>query len=82
LALASFARIGIKLPHQSGAISRLGRRVTSLQPGDLLFLADRSGVVYHVIVYIGNNQIVEAAGVGIGVVKGQVYPYSFAERFI
>jgi cell wall-associated NlpC family hydrolase len=80
--MAAYARIGIKLPHQSGGQAGYGRPVTgALQPGDLLFLSGRGGV-YHVIVYVGGGQIVEAASPGQGVVKHGLYPYSFARRIV
>lgn len=83
LLVAAFARAGVSLPHQSGAIARYGRPVSGpLQPGDVLFLSDRKGNVYHVILYAGAGQIVEAASPGQGVIKHAVYPYSFARRLV
>ncbi len=82
LLVAAFAHIGVRLPHQSSAIAGYGHPVTGpLQPGDVLFLAGRGGV-YHVILYIGGGQIVEAASPGQGVIRHAVYPYSFARRLI
>jgi cell wall-associated NlpC family hydrolase len=82
LVMAAFARIGIRLPHQSGGIAGYGRPVSGpLQPGDVLFLSGRGGV-YHVMIYAGSGQIVEAASPGQGVIKHAIYPYSFARRLI
>lgn len=82
LVMAAFAHAGIKLPHQSGGIAGFGRSVSGpLQPGDLLFLSSKGGV-YHVIIYVGGGQIVEAASPGQGVIKHAVYPYSFARRLM
>lgn len=83
LIMAAFARIGIRLPHQSGGIAGYGRPVSGpLQPGDVLFLSDRKGNVYHVILYVGSGQVIEAASPGQGVIKHGIYPYSFARRFV
>jgi cell wall-associated NlpC family hydrolase len=82
LVVAAYARVGIRLPHQSSAIAGYGRPVSGpLQPGDLLFLSS-GGHVYHVIVYVGGGQIVEAASPGQGVVRHGIYPYSFARRLV
>jgi len=82
LVMAAFARIGIRLPHQSGGIAGYGRPVSGpLQPGDVLFLSSKTGV-YHVILYVGGGQIVEAASPGQGVIKHAIYPYSFARRLV
>lgn len=82
LVMAAFARIGIRLPHQSGGIAGYGRPVSGpLQPGDVLFLSGRGGV-YHVILYVGSGQVVEAASPGQGVIKHAIYPYSFARRLV
>lgn len=83
LVMAAFARAGVKLPHQSGGIAGLGRPVSgALQAGDVLFLSDKSGHVYHVILYVGNGQIVEAADESQGVIKHGIYKYSFARRLM
>jgi cell wall-associated NlpC family hydrolase len=82
IVVAAYARIGIRLPHQSGGIAGYGRPVSGpLQPGDVLFLSGRGGV-YHVILYVGGGQVVEAASPGQGVIKHAIYPYSFARRLI
>jgi len=82
LVMAAFARIGIRLPHQSGGIAHYGRPVSgALQPGDVLFLSGRGGV-YHVLLYAGGGQVVEAASPGQGVIKHAIYPYSFARRLV
>ncbi len=48
-----------------------------LQPGDLIFYGDGSSMddssVNHVGIYIGNEQIIHAQGVGFGVTKGYWY---------
>ena len=70
LVAASYARVGIKLPHQSGAIANRGRRVPAGQwmPGDVIHTPG------HVAIYLGNNKIVAATkpstGVRVGTVRG------------
>jgi cell wall-associated NlpC family hydrolase len=70
LVAASYARVGIKLPHQSGAIATLGRRVPAGQwaPGDVIHTPG------HVAIYLGNGKMVAATkpstGVRIGTVRG------------
>ncbi|WP_329109834.1 C40 family peptidase [Micromonospora sp. NBC_01699] len=70
LVAASYARVGIKLPHQSGAIASRGKRVPAGQwrPGDVIYTPG------HVAIYLGNNRMVAATkpstGVRIGTVRG------------
>ena len=54
---------GVMLERVSRDQARHGTRVSSsqMQPGDLIFYANKSGVVHHVAMYIGNGQIVHAA---------------------
>jgi cell wall-associated NlpC family hydrolase len=54
---------GITLERVSRDQAQHGTRVSSsqMQPGDLIFYANKSGVVHHVAMYIGNGQIVHAA---------------------
>lgn len=57
LIMAAYARIGVHLPHQSGAMAGRGRYVPAGQwrPGDILVYAG------HVALYIGGGMMVEAA---------------------
>lgn len=54
---------GVSLPRTSREQAKAGRAVKSseMQPGDLIFYTNKSGVVNHVAMYIGNGQIVHAA---------------------
>ncbi len=54
---------GISLPRTSREQAKTGRSISSseMQPGDLIFYANKSGTVNHVAMYIGNGQIVHAA---------------------
>ena len=47
----------------------MGRKVdaANIRPGDLVFYANSNGVVDHVAIYIGNNQIVHAASTKAGI---------------
>ncbi|WP_327010845.1 NlpC/P60 family protein [Dactylosporangium sp. NBC_01737] len=63
LVAAAYARVGIKLPHQSEQIAARGRRVPSGQwmPGDVIHTSG------HVAIYIGGGKMVEAANPSSGV---------------
>ncbi len=79
LVMASFARIGVKLPHQTGGLIGRGRAVTrgQLQPGDLVFTS--SG---HVGIYIGNNQMIHAPKPGDHVKVATVYAFYAGRRIL
>ncbi|WP_433617192.1 C40 family peptidase [Dactylosporangium sp. CA-139114] len=63
LVMAAYARVGIKLPHQSEQIAARGRQVPSGQwmPGDVIHTSG------HVAIYIGNGKMVEAANPSAGI---------------
>ena len=54
---------GVSLPRTSREQAKTGRSIKSseMRPGDLIFYTNKSGVVNHVAMYIGNGQIVHAA---------------------
>ncbi len=64
LILYSFAGVGIKLPHYSGAQYNLGRKIPSSQArrGDVLFYGP--GGSQHVTLYLGQGKMLEAPDVG------------------
>ncbi|ESU34288.1 hypothetical protein G3A_01860 [Bacillus sp. 17376] len=59
----SFGKAGVKLPRTAAEMySKAGTKVTSYQPGDLLFYATSGGKkVTHVAIYIGNGQMIHSA---------------------
>ena len=67
LVLYSFAGVGIKLPHYSGAQYNMGRKIPSAQMrrGDVIFYGP--GGSQHVTIYLGNGQMLEAPDVGLKV---------------
>jgi resuscitation-promoting factor RpfA len=86
LVMWAYARIGITLPRVAVDQSRAGRRVAGpgasraellrlLRPGDLLFFYSP---VEHVVMYVGNGMIVEAAHSGVPVHVVPMYTSGFA----
>lgn len=70
LVRASFAKIGISVPHQSRALALLGTavdwRTTSIQPGDLIFTysGGNTSQIGHVAIAISATQMIEALSPG------------------
>ena len=54
-----FSRFGKRLPHNSSMQYSVVRHISKSyrQPGDLIFLKDSSGHIYHVGIYAGSNRI-------------------------
>lgn len=79
LALAAYATVGIRLPHQTGGIITLGKPVprSELAAGDLVFPS--SG---HVGIYIGGGQMVHAPKPGDRVKVADVYAFLTARRLL
>lgn len=79
LAKASYAAVGMNIPHQTGGIVRLGQRVerNQLAPGDLVFPS--SG---HVGIYVGGGQMVHAPHAGDHVRVAAVYAFWTARRLL
>jgi cell wall-associated NlpC family hydrolase len=59
----SLDKAGVKLPRTAAEMySKAGTKVSSYQPGDLLFYATSGGIkVTHVAIYIGNGQMIHSA---------------------
>ena len=64
-----YANFGYSLPRVAEDQSQYGMQipVESAEPGDLIFYA-RNGYVYHVSMYIGDGQVVHAAGRKVGTI--------------
>ena len=75
-----YAQIGIQLPHYSGFQQNLGTPVpmTALIPGDLVFMG--YPVSYHVALYAGNGQVIEAPYTGAVVSYGSLAGFQYAVR--
>ena len=69
-----YEKFGYSLPHSSAAQAGYGRsvRMSSLQPGDLLFYKHGSSIG-HVAMYIGGGRIVHAAGKKWGIVTANAF---------
>ncbi len=67
LILYSFAGVGIKLPHYSGAQYDMGRKIpaSQMRRGDVIFYGP--GGSQHVTLYLGNGQMLEAQQTGVPV---------------
>ncbi|QCX82268.1 Peptidoglycan endopeptidase RipA precursor (plasmid) [Streptomyces sp. YIM 121038] len=73
LTMYAFARVGIKLPRTAAAQARRGVRIPAsrgpgaLRPGDLVFFGytpGRDATIYHVGIYAGTGQMINAARPG------------------
>ncbi|MFF3617261.1 NlpC/P60 family protein [Streptomyces sp. NPDC002580] len=73
LTVYAYAQAGIRLPRTAAAQAGAGRRIRAalgtgaLKPGDLVFFADapgRDATIYHVGIYLGGGQMVNAARPG------------------
>lgn len=64
-----FKIYGVTLPRTSRDQAKVGTAVSSgnKKVGDLIFYANSNGVIDHVAIYIGNNQIVHAANSKSGI---------------
>jgi cell wall-associated NlpC family hydrolase len=57
----------VKLPRRSADMYNVGQKVTSLQPGDLVFYNTSGRGVSHVGIYIGNGQMIHSASKNVKV---------------
>lgn len=71
---------GIKLPRTSRQQAKVGTYVSknNILPGDLLFFdTNRDGVIDHVGIYAGNQQLLHTYKVGIGVTLSKITPSNY-----
>lgn len=63
-----YRNFGISLPRVAADQAQAGTRVSleRLQTGDLIFYAD-GGAIYHVVLYLGNGQVVHASSAATGI---------------
>jgi cell wall-associated NlpC family hydrolase len=66
-----YRQVGVSLPHSSRMQYGCGESVakSELQPGDLVFFGDP---IHHVGIYVGDGNMIHAAGVGKGVIISSV----------
>lgn len=85
LSMLSWAAAGVSLTHSSRAQYWEGTHVSldSAQPGDLIFWSSdgSAGSIYHVAIYLGNDQMIEAPTFGVpvrvtGVRYSGIMPYA------
>ena len=70
-----YQKFGIKLPHLSRSQPAYGKKISrsQIRPGDLIFYGEGGSRITHVALYIGNDQIVHAAGKKSGVIISNAY---------
>lgn len=68
-----YRQFGIELPRCSYEQAEVGMKIPAMDalPGDLLFYA-RDGAVYHVLMYIGNGQAINASSSTTGIIISNV----------
>ena len=68
-----YAAYGYTIPRVAENQAEYGRQipVDNAIPGDLIFFA-KDGYVYHVALYVGNDQTIEAFGAAQGIIRNRV----------
>jgi cell wall-associated NlpC family hydrolase len=79
LVMWAWAQAGVSLPHSAMDQYETTAHVSmsDLQPGDLIFYAD-GGYVYHVVMYVGNGQVIQAENFGTVVMYTPIPPGAYA----
>ena len=64
-----FANFGYTLPRTSRQQAKAGTRipVQEAKPGDLLFYQRESGLIYHVMIYLGDGKVIHAGSEATGI---------------
>jgi cell wall-associated NlpC family hydrolase len=75
LAMWAWAQAGVSLPHSAQAQYDSVEHVSlsDLEPGDLIFYAD-GGYIYHVVMYVGGNEVIQAEDTGTNVMYTSIPP--------
>lgn len=79
-----YKKFGVKLPHQSRSMAKLGKRIkkSELKPGDLVFFKEgRSKRISHVGVYIGGGRFIHASS-SRGVVSDKMSDKHWVRDFV
>ncbi len=79
-----YARLGVQLPHFSGAQWDAGRRLTpdELQPGDIVFFDQGPTGPGHEGLYIGNGQFIQAPHTGDFVKISSLLSPPYSTRYV
>lgn len=81
--LSIYKKYGVKLSHSAKAQANEGTKISfkDIQPGDLIFYANGKGVINHVAMYIGNNQVIHASSPKTGI-KISKYNYRTPVKYV
>jgi peptidoglycan DL-endopeptidase CwlO len=79
LTMWSWGQAGVNLPHSAQAQYDSIEHVSlnDLQPGDLIFYAD-GGYIYHVVMYVGGGEVIQAQDTGTNVMYTSIPPGPYA----
>lgn len=77
---AVYDHVGIHLTRTTREQIKQGREITikEVKPGDLFFYAYNNGYVHHVAMYIGNGELIHAAGKDYGII---ISPVDYREPY-
>lgn len=69
-----YSDFGISIPRVAEAQANAGQRISveEARPGDLIFYAEK-GYVYHVVMYVGDGQVVHASSSATGIKVSNLY---------
>jgi len=78
LAMWAWGQAGVNLPHSAQAQYDSIEHVSlsDLQPGDLIFYAD-GGYIYHVVMYVGGDEVIQAQDTGTNVMYTAIPPGAY-----
>lgn len=81
--MAAYRSIGISLPHYTGSQYAVLPKVpfSQRQPGDLIYWA-RGGDIYHVAIYLGNNQVIHASKPGTPIGTAPLYNWDYIMPYV